>query len=205
MIGREEAECLRKEMNPMKQYDYTTERYEATVPVEEYVEQCVDVPEFLEYCRQCDNYERLWSCPSFSFDAEAYWRKYKTFRIVGLKILFSPEVIGRTYTGEERQELINEVLWKEKRKLGQELLELEREIPGSISLSGGHCTECAPGSCTRLQAKPCRFPEQLRYSIEALGGNVGLTVTKYLKQKLLWIEEGKMPEYLMLICGILLP
>lgn len=189
----------------MRNGNYTTERYEATVPVEEYLEQCVDVPEFLEYCKQCGNYGKLWSCPPFSFDAEAYWKKYKTFRIVGLKILLPPEVTGRIYTKDERQELINEILWEEKRKLGRELIEQEQEFPGSISLSGGCCTECKPGSCKRLTSEPCRFPGQLRYSIEALGGNVGLTVTKYLKQKLLWIEDGKMPEYLMLICGLLLP
>ncbi len=32
---------------------YTTRCYDAVVPVEKYIEECVDVPEFLEYCRQC--------------------------------------------------------------------------------------------------------------------------------------------------------
>ena len=45
----------------------------------------------------------------------------------------------------------------------------------------------------------------MRYSIEALGGNVGLTVTRYLGQKLEWIEEGRLPRYFMLVAGLLIP
>ena len=41
------------------------------------------------------------------------------------------------------------------------------------------------------------------YSIEALGGNVAETAERYLHKPLLWIEDGRMPDYLTLVCGLL--
>ena len=89
-----------------------------------------------------------------------------------------------------------------KQELSDELLEKEKEYKGSISLSAGSCIRCG-GNCTRKEKKPCRFPEKLRYSIESLGGNVGLTISRLMGIKLEWIEEGKLPSYFVLVCGLL--
>lgn len=180
---------------------YTVERYEADVPVEEYVEACVDVPTFLECCKQCGNYEKVWSCPSYDFNPEDYWRKYRNFHLIGVKIRFPAEMTEKTYEKEELDTLIRETLWAEKEKLSRELMEMEEKHPGSVSLSAGSCMNCE--RCTRLTGEPCRFPDKMRYSIESIGGNVGLTVTKYLKQELLWMEEGRLPEHFILVCGLL--
>ena len=180
---------------------YTVERYEADVPVEEYVESCVDVPTFLECCKQCGNYETVWSCPSYDFDPEDYWRRYDNFHLIGVKICFPREMTEKTYGKDELGTLVQETLWAEKKKLTAELMEMEKENPGSVSLSAGSCMNCKP--CTRPMGEPCRFPDKMRYSIESIGGNVGLKVTKYLKQELLWMEEGRLPEYFILVCGLL--
>ena len=45
----------------------------------------------------------------------------------------------------------------------------------------------------------------MRYSVEALGGNVGLTVQKLLGIQLEWMEEGKLPSYFVLVGGLLMP
>lgn len=182
---------------------YTVERYEADVPVREYMEACVDVPTFLECCKQCGNYEKVWSCPSYDFNPEDYWRKYDNLHLIGVKICFPSEMTEKIYEKEELNTLVQETLWKEKEKLAVELAEMEKENPGSVSLSAGSCMNCRPGTCTRLTGEPCRFPDKMRYSIESIGGNVGLTVTKYLKQELLWMEEGRLPEHFILVCGLL--
>lgn len=182
-----------------------TERFENTVSVKEYMEKCVNVPEFLEYCKQCDNYGTVWSCPLFDFDPEEYWKKYRSFHIVGMKIYLPEELLAGTYTKEERAEIFETILYPKKEELNQELFAMEREYPGSVSVSGGSCQQCGKGNCARKEDAPCRFPEKMRYSVEALGGNVGLTVTKYLYQELQWIEEGKLPEYFMLVGGLLIP
>lgn len=43
----------------------------------------------------------------------------------------------------------------------------------------------------------------MRYSIEALGGNVGRTLSKYLHLKLLWMEKGRLPAYFIIVGGLL--
>ena len=79
---------------------------------------------------------------------------------------------------------------------------LEKEYPGSISLSAGSCSLCKDG-CTRAVREPCRYPEMMRYSIESLGGDVGRTVSKLMGYELEWIEEGKLPSYFVLVGGLL--
>ena len=128
-------------MNP---YPYTVEQYHASIPVSEYLDKYVDVETFLNACKACHNYGKVWSCPSYE------------------------------------------------------------SHPGSISLSAGSCHRCKNG-CTRTQEKPCRFPEKMRYSIESLGGNVGLTIEKLMGIKLEWIEEGKLSHHFVLVCGLLIP
>lgn len=184
--------------------EYKTERLEATVDVAEYIEDCVSVEEFLPYCQQCHNYNQVWSCPEFSFDPYTYWNQYDKLRLIGIKIYLPAELTEKTWTQEECQKWTDEFLWREKRKLSEELYELEKQYPGSISLSAGTCQLCGGGNCTKKSGKPCRNPEKLRYSIESLGGNVGRTVTRYLRQELEWIEEGRLPHYFILVCGLLM-
>ena len=43
----------------------------------------------------------------------------------------------------------------------------------------------------------------MRYSIESLGGNVGLTVSKLMGIELEWVTEGKVPSYFVLVGGLL--
>ena len=45
----------------------------------------------------------------------------------------------------------------------------------------------------------------MRYSIESLGGNVGLTIEKLMGIQLEWMEEGKLPHHFVLVCGLLIP
>ena len=90
----------------------------------------------------------------------------------------------------------------EKEGLLGQLLALERAGDGALLLSAGSCTLCG-ARCTRPDGAPCRCPEKMRYSIEALGGNVAETAERYLHKPLLWIEDGRMPDYLTLVCGLL--
>ena len=183
---------------------YTIERHEASISVDEYLEGFVDIPAFRAACEACPNYNRIWSCPPYDFDVEAYWRKYRTLQLIAVKIIFREDVRNKTYTSDELQELLNRVLPAEKAKLSEELLEKEKLHPGSISLSAGSCARCAAG-CSKPSGKPCRFPETMRHSIESLGGNVGLTISKLMHLNLEWMEDGKLPHHFVLVCGLLTP
>ena len=156
----------------MKEKKYVAEKienFQAEIPVEEYMKECVDVATFLEFCKECSNYGKLWCCPPYTFDVEKdYWNKYRKIQIMGRKLYLPKELTSQSYIKNEQWKITEEFL---------------------LPLSG----------------KPCRFQDKMRYSIESLGGNVGKTVTKYLKQELQWVEEGKLPEYFMLIYGLLIP
>ena len=173
---------------------YTLEKFEKSISVAEYMRDYINVQEFLGYCRRCSNFDKVWSCPSYDFEPEEYWKKYNSLYVLGYKINFD---------GSESEERSLEIMAEVKAKVTDELFELESARPGSISLSAGSCSLCGKGNCTRTSGAPCRHPDKMRYSIEALGGNVGKTVHDLLGIELEWIEEGKVPSYFVLVGGLL--
>ncbi len=173
---------------------YTVERMSHDISVEEYMTKYVNVEQFLECCKECPNYNHVWSCPSYNFNPEDFWREYKNLHLVARKIIFGPNV-----DKERSFEIMHEV----KDDMGLELYKLEEEIPDSVSLSAGSCSRCKMLGCARVQGDPCRFPELMRYSIESLGGDVGRTVSKLMGIELEWVEEGKLPSYFVLVGGLL--
>lgn len=177
---------------------YTTERYEAEISVKEYLDQYVDMQGFLEKCRECSNYEHIWSCPPFNFDIESYWRQHERLELTAIKIIFDEEYAGKSFPKEELSHIIESSIGAVKEDLSRELLKKEKEKPGSISLSAGSCILCS-GICSRKDGAPCRCPDEMRYSIEALGGNVGLTISRLMGIELEWMEEGKLPTHFVLV------
>lgn len=183
---------------------YTITTHKASISVLEFTKRFVDVPTFLEACKACPNYNRIWSCPPYAFDVMEYWKRFRTLKLLAVKIMFDKALTEKTYTKEEMDAVIHQVIPVEKQKLTDRLLAMEKEYPGSISLSAGSCGMCENG-CTRPWGAPCRYPQGMRYSIEALGGNVGLTIEKLLGIHLEWIEENHLPNHFVLVCGLLLP
>lgn len=170
------------------------ETFTKTIDVPTYVEGYVNVEEFLECCKVCGNYDRKWSCPSYDFDpVEDYWKQFKTLHVVGKKMILT----------EEEKDNWKNLMTEVKKELTAELFEEEEKYPGSRSLSAGSCHICGEDNCSKPLGQPCRFPEKMRYSVESLGGNVGLTASKLLGINLQWIEEGKIPDYFVLVGGLL--
>lgn len=181
---------------------YTTQRYESTIPVKEYLEKYVDVDTFLKCCKACPHYDSKWSCPSYDFDVIEYWQKYSSLDLTAVKIIFDEDYAGKEFPEDEILRIIEASVKKIKRELSEELLLREQEVPDSVSLSAGSCILC-DGECARKEKKPCRFPEKMRYSLESLGGNVGMTISKQMGVELEWMEEGKLPHHFVLVCGLL--
>ncbi|MCR4892178.1 MAG: DUF2284 domain-containing protein [Lachnospiraceae bacterium] len=183
--------------------DQEISRYEAIIPIHEYFDSCVDISKFLGFCKQCPGYCQTWSCPSFDFDPAEYWLRYNWFHLIGIQIPVPDHLRIQKMTGEEARHMADCLLKPRKNDLVCELFQMEKQIPGSRALMAGGCELCGEGGCTRPSGKPCRHPDKLRHSVESLGGNVSLTVEKYLGQRILWMKDGKLPEYFMLICGLL--
>ena len=113
---------------------------------------------------------------------------------------------GPTFTGEgaKSYDWVWQMMSSVKADLEAELFEEEKAHPGSELLSGGSCYKCAEG-CTRPGGAPCRHPDVLRYSIEALGGDVEKIARDLLGSPLLWAEPGELAPYYMLVGGLMLP
>ena len=147
---------------------YTCTTLEQTVPLKEFRETLVNVPLFSGYCRDCPNCGRYWSCPPFSEPSECLWDRYETIWIFGRKLLLSQELQDEEISMDEMTARSKALLHPEKERLLGELLELERQFPGSLALSAGSCEGCPPKQCARAEGKPCLPPERLRCSLESL-------------------------------------
>lgn len=186
----------------MEEQMYTTKRHKASVQIDEYLDGYVNVEEFLVYCENCPNYGTFWACPPFDFAPLDYWKRFEILDLYAEEIIFDEQFAGKKFEQEAMNRIISDSLKPVKKRLTEDLYELERKTPGSISLSAGSCELCR-GDCARKNQEPCKFPEKMRYSIEALGGNVGLTISKLMGIELEWIREGVLPDRFVLVCGLL--
>ena len=178
---------------------YTCTTLERTVPLKEFRETLVDVPRFLGYCQDCPNCGQFWSCPPFGFDPLTLWQRYEAIRLYARKLVFTKD---RLFPGERRAFEERE-LPKIKEDMARTLLRREAEAPGSLALFPGKCEWCPV--CARREGKPCRTPDRMRYSIEALGGDCGGALEKYLEETLQWAQGNRLPEQIILLGGLLLP
>ena len=78
----------------------------------------------------------------------------------------------------------------------------EQPLEEALAALAGTCHECE--ACEKTQGRPCKKPELLRYSIEALGGDVEGCLQQYFHMPMLWGRAGKAPDYLVLVGGLLL-
>lgn len=210
----EKSEPKKQDINGKDKNMYTVEKITNEISVDKYIEEFVNVEEFLECCKVCPNYGTKWSCPPYDFDVLDYWKQYKTLTVVGYKMTFDKEVCEKNYNQEEINKITEEVLSKQKKLMSEELYAMEKQFEGSVSLSAGSCNLCG-GSlmggnyCTRKEcpegkaSELCRHYKDMRYSIESIGGNVGKTCTKILRDEIEWIEEGKLPSHFLLVGGLL--
>jgi len=171
------------------------------VPVAAFVEECVDIPRFARCCGLCPNHGKLWSCPPFSFSPQAVWAQYSTL-LLQCRVIDVPEDLQtRSMSQQEINDQSRSLLKPHKQAMLQEMLALEQQLPGSLALDAGSCDRCA--LCSRSEGLPCRYPEALRYSVEALGGDVCKALKLYFGKEILWGTEGYMPAYYILLGGLL--
>lgn len=89
----------------------------------------------------------------------------------------------------------------ERLRLEARLLEMERLYGGRSFAYVGTCLHCPEGSCTRPAGNPCRHPDKIRPSLEACGFDIARTTSELFGIDLKWGSEGRIPEYLTLVCG----
>lgn len=172
---------------------YRAEDFSVTVSVADYIARFRDAERFEGCCRACPNYGCSWGCPPFDFDVEEYLNRYSRALLIATKI--APE--QRDLPIAEAKRLIH----PERQRLERRLLEMERRYGGRSFAYVGSCLYCPEGTCTRPEGNPCRHPELVRPSLEACGFDIGRTTSELFGIELKWGADGKMPEYLTLVCG----
>lgn len=170
-------------------------------PVFDFVKMCVDIPRFLGCCRECPNYDKRWSCPPYGFSVEGFWKQYTSILLYEVKVPISRELLGKSYEQEELNAINGVLIAPVKEQMMHDLLEMERQNSGSRALYAGTCELCE--SCYKVSGESCKHPELMRYSIESLGGNVAQAVKFYFDDEILWAKDGKLPEYYVLLGGLL--
>lgn len=171
------------------------------IAVPAFFRDCVDIPRFAQCCQACPNHEKLWCCPPFVFSPDQLWREYNTLLLQCRVIPVPQELQAQVLSQQAINETSRSLLRPQKQAMLQEMLTLEQQFPGSMALDAGSCDRCAV--CTRPDGLPCRHPESLRYSVEALGGDVCKALKLYFDKEILWGMDGHMPAYYVLLGGLL--
>lgn len=172
------------------------------ISTEEYVKNYVNVGKFIEYCKECPNYNKRWSCPPYSFDVmEEFWNKYRYLHLFAFKLDLEDDLGDSVMTPEEIDQLVLRIRQQNYRMASKWILEQEQNNPNTIALDGGHCSKCK--RCMRLKGLPCRFGETIRPAIDAIGGDLVKTADEIFNTPILWIENGKVPQYFLFILGLL--
>ena len=159
-------------------------------------EKYVDVEKYLGMCAKCPNYGHCWTCPPYDFDPMEIWNECAEAELVALQI-FLPSEEDRAWAARD----VRSFLAPFRTAMDDELTRMEAAEPGSRRLNAGKCVICR--DCARAEGKPCRFPEEIRYSLESLGGAVSALAADVLHTPILWGTDGQPPEYYLLVGALL--
>ena len=129
------------------------------------------------------------------------WKQYTDILLYEVMVPVSKELQENTYSQDELNDISRVILAPFKKQMTEELLALEKQIPGSRALFAGTCEMCE--SCNKESGEPCRQPGSMRYSIEALGGNVAKALQIYFDDEIIWAKDGRLPEHFILLGGLL--
>lgn len=171
----------------------------ADVDVDEYYEKYVDFEKFSKLC--IEEQEMLgynWSYPPFDFDVEEFWKSYDKLKLIAFKIEFSDEELETEFS-DAQLEMVLKRFERFKTRLMNDIYVLENE--NSLGLFLGKCSLCM--KCTREFGMPCKMPVKMRYPLEALGADVDRTVEDIFGYKIVYAHDGKLPEYLIFVGGLL--
>ena len=171
---------------------YTAQDRWLKMPMAEYIAGYRDFGRVRGYCRECGRYGNCWACPPYDFDETALLEQYTTISLLATMITPSE---GVALTPETADLIIR----RERQRLDRMLLGMEGNARAFFA---GTCILCPPEKCTRREGLPCRHPESIRPSLEALGFDIARTASELFGIPLQWGSPGTFPAYLTLISAI---
>jgi predicted metal-binding protein len=141
------------------------------------------------YCRSCDKFGMYWSCPPFDEQPLIGFSEWTHALLVTQKT--------RVEAGSTKEALIHQFL--DARQILGDLL-LHWEVEGAVAVVAGHCFGCS--ACTRAKGVACCSPEEMRFSLEALGFDVSGLAEGLAGQSMHWPANG-VPDYLITVGALL--
>ena len=161
------------------------------MPMTEYINGYRDFGRVRGYCRECDRYGNCWACPPYDFDETALPDRFTDISLLATVITPSEGVLLPPETADR-------FIRFERQRLDCLLLRMERdaEVPGRTARAffAGTCLLCPPEQCTRREGRPCRHPESIRPSLEALGFDIARTAADIFNTPLQWSRNGQIPH-----------
>ncbi|MBP2634389.1 MAG: hypothetical protein H6Q72_296 [Firmicutes bacterium] len=171
-----------------------------SLPMPEFIKRYQEQEKFMAYCKECPNYNTLWSCPPLQFAANDLLQGFNYINLVAVKVIYDKETIKLADTPEKVKEITTCSLREVKSKLAEAILALEGEFPGGVGLASGGCHLCE--HCTRPDDLLCRMPEKMRYSLDSFGFDLTAITAELLQIELKWTHSG-LPEYYTLIHALM--
>ncbi len=181
---------------------FQTEVIVKRISVRELLERYLDEAGLKDACNLCPSYGRTWSCPPHMPDAESYFSAYRDAYLIGVKVIYDPKEAAEIQSALQADRIQEETYEEVKRILLETLLAMEKLWPGTHSIHAGRCEQCI--RCTRLDGKPCRKPERMRYTFSAFRFRLVDIAKEQLHTELKWSAEG-LPAYHVAIGAFLVP
>ncbi|MDD6043197.1 MAG: DUF2284 domain-containing protein [Eubacteriaceae bacterium] len=173
---------------------YSIDRFEEYISIDELMNEYFDFRFTYSKCRECPGFAQTWSCPDFDFDPACFWRKFSRFHLIVDRV---------SNTDLKDADEAQQRLFAEKKRFDAQLLEIEKTIPGSYALAAQECVKCE--KCARLSGHPCIHPEVMRYGPEAIGIIAVKLVEDKLGLSVQWSDGESVPDYYLLIGGVIEP
>lgn len=174
---------------------YRVKYHLACIPTADYIGRFRNAEKFIGFCRQCSNYGHSWACPPFDREVDQLIGSYRHTLILACQVFPTGDHLPFAESGN--------LLRPERRKAEALLRQMEGIFNGQSFAYAGSCLYCPEQQCARICGEPCRHPDLVRPSLEAVGFDLGKTATDLLHIDLLWSKDGFIPEYLTLISGFL--
>lgn len=144
----------------------------------------------------CKNYGLKWACPPYSPTYTIYKSDYKYLTICVLAASLNQfDYINNKYL---KIKAANSIMKSRVDRVLRELVKTEH----SKQVSTGSCRLCKP--CKKKLGNPCKHPQVMAYSFEALGIDVEKVSLDILNHELKWYKNNELPEYTSVVAGILL-
>jgi len=170
----------------------------------EFVRRYRDVERIAALCAQCPLHGLSWACPPYDVDAATFSEGFDTVLLMGSTVWFDDDDRAAVTCADESRVAAERAIDQVWLSLLPYLYELERQLPGSRCFTG-RCRLCGKQGCTRTAGKPCRHPQLMRHSLEAVGFDVVAAARDLLGIELQWSAQGELPRCLTVVSALMVP